>query len=48
MECQSSKPAGKDHLGDHGVDGRVFKLSKKLRVWNGISWCRIGAKGGLL
>jgi hypothetical protein len=30
MECQWSKPAEKDHLGDLGIDGRIsFKLSKK-------------------
>ena len=46
------KPAGKDHLGDPGVDGRIILgwIFRKLDmgVWTGSSRLRIGTGGGHL
>jgi hypothetical protein len=39
MECHSSKPAEKDHLGDLGIDERIsFNLSK---ISEGMEWNKL-------
>jgi len=46
------KPEGKNHLEDHGVDGRIILrwIFRKwqVAVWTGSSWHRIGTGGGYL
>jgi hypothetical protein len=45
-------PKGKDHLKDHGVDGRMgskWTLGRLIGgVWSGFTWLRIGIVDGLL
>jgi hypothetical protein len=46
------KPAGNDHWGDQGVDGRIILrwIFRKwdVWVWTGLSWLRIQTDGGHL
>jgi hypothetical protein len=46
------KPEGKNHLEDHGVDGRMGSewILRRLvgGVWSGFTWLRIGTVVGLL
>jgi len=44
MECHSSKPAEKDHLGDLGIDGRIslFYLKKN----DGMEWNKLAQDRG--
>jgi hypothetical protein len=46
------KPAGKDHLGDPDVDGRIILRwifrKKDVKLWTGSNWLRIGTGGGHL
>lgn len=45
------KPLGKSHLEDPGVDWVIilkYSLKKRYgRAWTGLSWLRIGKRGGL-
>jgi hypothetical protein len=46
-------PKGKEQLEDHGADGRMGSKWTLGRLvggggWNGFTWLRIGAVGGLL
>jgi hypothetical protein len=47
-----SKPEGKNHLGDQGVDRRIIfrRIFRKwdVGVWTGLGWLRIETGGGHL